>query len=368
MFPLKISEQTAETREQAGPVKRFKPRAILDFTSTLGLLLSSGLSLKDSLHVALTIFKKGHEHRIISHILGKIDKGASFYNTLNELGDNFPPLYRGLVRIGEKIGSLDAIFTRLARYLADSKKIKEKVVGALIYPLVILTIVVIGAVLMTFVAFPAITNVFTQMGAKAVAQIQSRLFVYNFIMAIVFTALIGLGIIMGTLNILRRRSNILGERIDRLFLSLPLAGRIILYRECMNFLFAMETLTGSGYSVEEALDEASLVVKNRALRATVSAIREKVIRGESIAQAFSEQKIFPERISQWLLVGERSGQVEKVFAELSGYYQGEIDRWTTRFLAMIDPILMIMVGGAVLSFVLLFLLPIFSMYGDIMPK
>ena len=67
-------------------------------------------------------------------------------------------------------------------------------------------------------------------------------------------------------------------------------------------------------------------------------------------------------------MGERSGQVEKVFAELSGYYQGEIDRWTTRFLAMIDPILMIMVGGAVLSFVLLFLLPIFSMYGDIMPK
>src|SRR4030043_194318 len=102
LFPIRITEQSTEETERASHVKRLKPSAILDFTSTTGLLLSSGLSLKDSLQVARTIFKKGHEHQIIVHILDKIDKGASFYNTLTGLGDNFPPLYRGLVRIGEK--------------------------------------------------------------------------------------------------------------------------------------------------------------------------------------------------------------------------------------------------------------------------
>jgi type II secretory pathway component PulF len=368
LFPIQITEQSAGETERASHIKRFKQSAILDFTSTTGLLLSSGLSLKDSLQVALTIFKKGHEHQIITQIMDKIDKGASFYNTLTGLGDNFPPLYRGLVRIGEKIGSLDSIFVRLAKYLADSKKIKDKVVGALIYPLVVLGIVLVGAILMTFVAFPAVTTLFTQMGVKAVEQIQSRLFIYNLVMGIVFVVVLGAGTVLGVLNFLRRRGGAIGQHIDRLLLSLPVGGRIILYRESMNFLFAMETLTASGYSIEEALQEAALVIKNLALKTAVSSIRERVIRGDSIAAAFGEEKLFPERISQWLLVGERSGQVEKVFAELNNYYQAEIERWTTRFMSLIDPVLMIIVGAAVLAFVLLFLLPIFTMSGSILQQ
>lgn len=366
LFPVSISVREEKDGGQSAGIKRFKARAILDFTATTGLLLSSGLSLKDSLQVALTIFTKGHEHQIISRILDKLNKGASFYNSLTEMGDNFPPLYRGLVRIGEKIGSLDTIFSRLSRYLADSKKIRDKVSGALIYPLLILILVIAGALVMTFVAFPAITSVFSQMGAKEAAQIQMRLFVYNVVMGVVLAAALAAVMGFGVLRLVRRRGGATGEKIDRLLLSLPVGGRIILYRESLNFLFAMETLTGSGYSIEEALKEASLVLKNLAMKSAVDTIRERVIRGDSIATAFGEQKIFPERISQWLHVGERSGQVEKVFSELTNYYQGEIDRWTTRFMSLIDPLLMIVVGGAVASFVFLFLLPIFSMAGGLL--
>jgi type II secretory pathway component PulF len=362
--PLRITAFAESGGEKVRTMRRFPPRVILDFTETLGLLLSSGLSLKDALQVALSIFTKGNAHRILGRILDQINKGVSFYNALVGFGDNFPPLYRGLVRIGEKIGSLDSIFIRLARYLTENKKIKEKVGGALIYPLIILIMVVGGSLLMTFVAFPAMAGVFAQLGSGQAEAIKSRLVVYNIIMGGVFAAILLLLAAAGVLRFLRKQWGQTGIRIDALLLKLPVAGTIVLYQESMNFLFAMETLTGSGYSIEEALLEASLVLKNQALKAAVSTVRERVIRGDSIAEAFREQKVFPERISQWLLVGERSGQVEKVFSQLNTYYQGEIDKWTTRFMALIEPALMVCVGVVVLLFVLLFLLPIYTMYSS----
>jgi type II secretory pathway component PulF len=361
---IRSERETGETKAPA--VKRFSPRAILDFTETLGLLMSSGLSLKDSLQVALTIFTKGHEHQILDRILDQINKGVSFHNALSGFGDNFPPLYRGLVRIGEKIGSLDAIFARLAKYLADNKKIREKIVGALIYPIIILVLVVVGSLLMTFVAFPAMAGVFSQLGSGQVKTIESNLLIYNIIMGFVFALVLLAIAAMGLLRFLRKQGGDTAIRIDTLIFKVPVAGTIVLYQESMSFLFAMETLTGSGYSVEEALQEASLVLKNNALKAAIITIRERVIRGDSIATAFREQKLFPERIAQWLLVGERSGQVEKVFSQLSVYYQAEIEKWTTRFMALIEPALMLCVGVVVILFVLLFLLPIYSTYGNIL--
>jgi type II secretory pathway component PulF len=362
--PLDIAAETDRGAEKSSRVKRFKPRAVLDFTDTLGLLLSSGLSLKDALQVALTIFKKGHERQIIARILDQLNKGVSFFNALVGFGDNFPPLYRGLVRIGEKIGSLDTIFSRLSKYLSDNKKIRDKIVGSLMYPLFIVLLIVVGAILMTFVAFPALAGVFTQLGSDAAKEIETRLIIYNIAMGLVFAVILGLSAAMAVMMFLRKRGDAIGIRIDAFLIRLPIFGTITLYRESMNFLFAMETLTGSGYSIEEALNEASLVLKNHALKSAVGEIRERVIRGESIATAFQNQKLFPERISQWLLVGERSGQVEKVFAQLNTYYQGEIDKWTTRFMGLVEPVLIIFVGAAVMIFVLLFILPIFTMYGS----
>ncbi|HEQ72062.1 MAG TPA: hypothetical protein ENN69_06195, partial [Spirochaetia bacterium] len=276
------------------------------------------------------------------------------------------PLYRGLVRIGEKIGSLDLIFSRLARYLAENKKIKERIVGALIYPLIIFVLILGGIVAMTFFVFPIIGNLFSQFGPEQVAAIQSRLLLYNVVMGVLLSTAVLSGIGVAILGGVRRRGGNAGVAIDRLLLKLPLAGRIILYRESMNFLFAMETLTGSGYSIESALTESAHVLKNQALKQAVLKIRERIVRGDSIAEAFQEEKVFPERISQWLYVGERSGQVEKVFAQLSGYYQGEIDKWATRFMAWIEPALMLFVGAFVFIFVVLFILPLFSMYGTIL--
>jgi type II secretory pathway component PulF len=130
----------------------------------------------------------------------------------------------------------------------------------------------------------------------------------------------------------------------------------------MNLTFALETLCGGGFSVEEALQEAATVVANRAIRAGVLEVREALIKGVSLSVAFRENPVFSPRIGRWVAVGERSGQVEQVFAQLRRFHQGEMEKWTSRFMNLIEPALILLVGVLILFIVFFFITPIFSIY------
>jgi len=160
----------------------------------------------------------------------------------------------------------------------------------------------------------------------------------------------------------RGRSEAFRERWERLALRIPLWGRFRLHRDSLTFLFAMETLTESGYPVEDALAESCSAVDNLALRASLRAIEAKIRRGKLLSQAFMEDPLFSERISQWLIIGERSGSVGRVFQQLRAYYEEEIEKWIARLMTLAEPVFMILVGTIILIFLLLFILPFFSIY------
>jgi type IV pilus assembly protein PilC len=127
----------------------------------------------------------------------------------------------------------------------------------------------------------------------------------------------------------------------------------------------METLTGAGFAVEDALLEAGNVVENRALRSGIHQVREKILRGEALSAAFMENAVFPERLSRWVHIGEKSGNIEKAFAQLRSYYQSEVERWSTRFMNLIEPVLILSVGVIIFLFIIFFVMPIFTIYGSL---
>ncbi|RPJ07356.1 MAG: hypothetical protein EHM28_07450, partial [Spirochaetaceae bacterium] len=212
LSPVKITAETGTsiTREH----KKIPLKTILDFTQTMSILITSGLTLKDALSVAKTIFTRGKEHALISHISERLGKGTSFSAILEEMGDTFPPLYRGLVRIGEKIGSLDNIFERLSGYLAGNKKLGEKIVGALVYPLLILFMIVIGAIVMTFFVFPMISAVFTQLGSTEALTIQSRMEFFNIVMVVIVGLVLIIVAAGMTMAFLRKQGGSIGITVD----------------------------------------------------------------------------------------------------------------------------------------------------------
>jgi type II secretory pathway component PulF len=364
--PLKIKTLTKAERDASpGSEKKFSSKSILEFTETVSLLLSSGLSLKDALEVGRTIFTKGPVHRLTAILSERLQKGDSFHSALEKYPDSFPPLYRGLARIGEKIGSLENIFERLSAYLRDSKRLTDKLGSALLYPLLVLGFAITLLVGMVVFIFPRLTGIFAQLQQDVNDKIKNSLAMVN-VFFIIGGVLLGLvAILVVAIIFIRRSTGPARDWLDNITLKIPVIGTIAYTRENLNFFFAMETLTSSGFSVEDALPEASMVYHNKALQQGVSILHEKILKGEHLSDAFLEDKRFEERIGRWVSIGERSGKIDKVFSQLKTYYQEELDKWSTRFMGVVEPVLIIGVGLVIIFMIMTFFVPIFSIYQNI---
>jgi type II secretory pathway component PulF len=360
-YPISLKVVKPESGEEVA-IKKFSAKVVLDFTETMSMLLTSGLSLKDALQIIRTIFMKGPINRLCNSLDDQIKKGDSFHTALTRFKGSFPPLYIGLVKIGQKIGSLDNILKKLAEYLEQNKKFKSKLNSALAYPLTILGAAIGLMVLMLTFIFPKIKGIFSSLNADVSADINNAFAAANVILGGALV-LVGVLVVAGiTINMIRKSESELAEALDGFMLRIPFAGKVLFTQEALNFLFAMETLTASGFSVEDALSEAANVLKNRALKSSIVRIKEKIIKGIHLSNAFLQEKLFAERIGRWISIGERSGNIEIVFAQLRNYYQDDIDKWTARIMNIIEPALLILAGLVVLVMLLVFFVPIFSIY------
>jgi type II secretory pathway component PulF len=250
--------------------------------------------------------------------------------------------------------------------MKEEKALRDKVSSALIYPSIVLGVAAMSAVFIVVVMFPRLRELFGQLGPGMAERVQA-------LMASLQTALIVIGVVVGLLVVAvvglvnaRKKGGPLALRIDSFIMTVPVISRFLLQRELLNFTFSMEALTAAGVSVEEALMEGAGTVTNRALRDSVLAIRERVVKGERLSAAFLRSPLFPERMSRWMAVGERVGHVEKVFGQLRAYYQQEVEKWIGRMMALVEPALIVGLGLLIIAFVLFFIVPIFSLYGNIL--
>lgn len=346
--------------------RRFSRRLIQELTDLIALTLSSGLSLKDSLDVSQTVFTRGEGNALVTILQQKLNKGSTFTEALESAGTGFPPFYTGMMRIGERIGSLDQVTSRLSKHLKEEKALRDRFASALIYPAIVLGVAALSAVFIVAVLFPRLREIFNEMGSSAAGNVESLMAGLNTAFVVLGIAAVLVAVFVAAMAIARRTGGALAVRIDRLFLAIPLYSRFMMQRELMNFSFAMEALTAAGVGVEEALTEGAGTLTNRALREEVRSVRERVLKGERLSTAFAHSRLMPERISRWMAIGERIGHVEKVFGQLRGYYQQEVGKWIDRLMALVEPALIVGLGVLIMAFVVFFIIPVFSLYGTIM--
>jgi type IV pilus assembly protein PilC len=321
--------------------------------------------LNDALDIEGTVFRKGKVNRMIGVLQQKIKKGNSFHQSLEVFGKSIPPLYRGMVRIGEKVGSLEKSFQGLSLYLQKEQKIKGKFISAMMYPAIILSVAAAGIVIMLTFALPKIQAMFMQLGTSVPPRIESMMESLDVVITggLVLGALVVLSTVI--FLVLRTQNEATAEKLDKILLRVPVLGEIIAVRENLNLLFAMETLTSSGFTIEDALLESTGVVRNGALRTGIVHARRRVMKGENLSTAFRDNAVFSDRLSRWIGIGERSGSVEKAFGQLREYYQEEVKKWSSRFINLIEPVLILLVGVIIFLFIIFFIIPVFSIYGNI---
>ncbi|MDR2404406.1 MAG: type II secretion system F family protein [Spirochaetaceae bacterium] len=368
--PVYIRRQDPERNRGTGRLvfrNRGNPskKAVLEFTEMMELLIGSGLSLKDALEVFTSINGKSAAGLLGQRLSILIRKGFSFARAVSSMEDAFSPIYRGMIGIGDKAGSVEGIFPRLSAYLRDQKKLRDKISAALAYPVLVLGAAVSGGLGLVLFVIPKLEAVFAGFAGKAAEQIQANIRTAE----ILLIALPALLILCTAGFLLAKRAGRTNEDFacfrDALLFRLPLFGRFFSSWESLNFTFAMEVLTGGGVSVETAIGEASGVTTNHAYRRALRRVREKLINGGSITKAFSEEKIFPVYMSRWIAVGERSGRTEKIFSRIRIFFQEEIERQTTGLLLLIEPALIAAVGVFMLAMITGIIVPLFSIYGNL---
>ncbi len=338
-------------------------KAILELTQSLGMMIQSGLSLKEAFEVAQKLFTKGKTALLVEQLNRQLQRGDSFAQAIASQENLFPPLYLGMIRVGQRLGQLDRILTPLAQWLKERKELKDRVTGALIYPALVLSMVFIGVTALLFFFLPQMENL-TQMAGGTSEQNLNRAMTSARILIALFGGLIVL-IPLGSvvLGFLKRKYTTFRLLTDRLILMIPLVRKFFLTRDMLSLSFALSILTGCGVTLEDSLLQSADVLENSYLRERLLTLQSRLLKGDALSALLAEETAFPSELSQWIGLGERIGTVDKVFKQLKDYYQMEMQKILNNILTLVEPAVIILLGVILLTIILNIILPLLTMYG-----
>jgi general secretion pathway protein F len=343
-----------------------KKSEIAAFTRQLATLIKSGIPLAESLGALVEQITNQRFKAQLSEVRTAVNEGSSFADSLAKYPKLFDELFISMVRAGELAGNLDDVLTRLADFLEASQKLKSKVTGAMIYPAVMVFIgTIIIAVLMIKV-IPEITKTFTQQGKTLPWNTRILIGVSGFIGKYWLWILIG-GIASGVAFVKWKASHGGKQVWHRFVLKLPVLGPLVRTINVARFSRTLGTMLNAGVPMLRALEAAKQTMGNVILQAAVQEAMRAVTEGESLAGTLKKSGQFPPTMIHMVAVGERAGQLEQMLERVSLTYESEIDMKLSRFIALLEPLMLLGMGIAVAFIVISILQPIMDL-GSLSPK
>jgi type II secretory pathway component PulF len=254
------------------------------------------------------------------------------------------------------------MFVRISSYMDEQKKLSDKIRGALVYPSLVLSVVGFMILGIVFFLVPKLRELFGHMGAGLPPATARALSLMYFLGWGVAAAGLFVAALVLSLRAIRARGGRAAIRVDRVMLALPLVGRYSMLREALSFSFAMETLVSAGIGLEDALKESVCVLRNAAMKEDIISAREAIMGGEPLSEAFGLLASLPPEFSRWAAVGEKTGSVESIFAQTKSFFQYDLDRWTNRFMALVEPLMIVIVGIILVVIILVFIVPFLTSF------
>jgi type II secretion system protein F len=364
-FPLQV--EPAEARGRLGalrlllrPPARIPPRAVLTFTQQLSALLDAGLPLERSLGILTELTESPRLRRIVEDVAQAVRTGSAFADGLARHQPRpFSRLYVNTVRAGEKGGVLEIALRRLGEHLEATREVREAITSALIYPALLATVGV-GAVvfLLTFV-LPRFAVVFADLGqalplpTRVLLTVSDGLATYWWVFA-----LVALALALGWQMVTRSEAGRLA--VDRALLRLPLVGNVLRRVEMGRLTRTLGTLLSAGVPLLGALAVAREVAANQAVARALHTVQEGVKRGEGLARPMVETGEFPPLATHMVRVGEETGRLEEMLGRVATTYETEIRVAVRRLVALLEPVIILVLGVVVLAIVLAILMAILS--------
>ncbi|WP_084419271.1 type II secretion system inner membrane protein GspF [Henriciella litoralis] len=326
-------------------------------TRQLALLVKAGTPVEEAIGSVATEAEKPATRKVFMGVRSSITDGYSVSEALNGAPKAFPQFYRAVVSSGQASGRLDEVLERLATHLEKTRKMKNKILSALIYPIVLSVIALVVVTLLMIFVVPAIVEQFDTLGQDLPwltdAVIAISVFLRNW-------GIITLILIIAGIWGLRRLFKVprIAEARDRFILSLPIVGKLSRGVSSAAFARTFATLSASGAPVPECLGAAQGAMANTVFRKATQAVRRRVEEGASLARAMRAEEVFPPMLLHMIASGERGGDLAGMMERAADYLEEEFDNATTVALGLLEPLMIVFLAGIVALIVLSIMLPI----------
>ena len=344
-----------------GDGKKITPGDLAVVTRQIATMLTAGVPLVQSIDLIANGSENKSLRTLMQKISVKIQAGLPLSDVLREYPKYFDELYCDLVKSGESSGSLDQVFDRLATYREKAEALKSKIKKAMFYPVAVMVVAAIVTSILLIFVVPQFADIFKGFGAELPAFTQFVIHISDLMQAYWWLVL---GVIIAAIFLFKRMyagSLAFRTKADALLLKLPVMGMIMNKAAVARYARTLSTTFAAGVPLIEALESAAGASGNEIYRNAILEVREEVSSGNQMYLAMKQTDRFPEMVVQMVAIGEESGSLDSMLSKVASIYEQEVDDAVDGLTALLEPIIMAVLGVIIGGLIIAMYLPIFAL-------
>ncbi len=362
LLPISITPANALNRDIninfGAPVK---PRELAVFCRQFQSILNAGVTIVE----ALKMLSEQTENKVFQKALFEtvtaVEQGETLGNAMRQNPKIFPDILINLVDAGEASGSMDKAFARMATHFEKSARIKALVKKAMIYPVVLICVALTVVIIMSVFVFPQFANMFADMGSD-LPGITKMVMAFSDFLIKRWYVLIAVVVIFIAVIKTFASTNVGKHVFGRLFIKMPMFGKMNVKNASAMFARTLSTLVSSGMSLSESLTITARSMSNVLFRDALEEAKLEVEQGVGLSKAIKECGLFPPMVCHMLSIGEETGNIEEMLTKVAEYYEEEVEIQTQSLSAAMEPMIIVVMGGIVAFLVLAMYMPMIDMY------
>jgi type IV pilus assembly protein PilC len=344
--------------------KKIKTRDIVIFTRQFATMINAGLPLVQSLDILSKQTENPTLKDVTRAVVFDVEAGNTLADAFRKHPNAFSDLYVNMIAAGEAGGILDTILLRLATFMEKNDALVRKVKGAMVYPAVIISVAVIAITVLLIFVIPTFAKMFASVNMELPLPTRVVISLSDFLVGYWWLIL---GIVGGTWFAIKRYYATPPGRkqIDKMMLNAPVLGDVIRKSAVSRFTRTLGTLISSGVSILDGLEITAKTAGNRVIHDAVMESRASIAGGETIAAPLEKSKVFPPMVISMIAVGEQTGGLDEMLSKIADFYDEEVDVAVSALLALMEPMMIVVLGVVVGGMVVAMYLPIFDMMNAI---
>ncbi len=335
------------------------------FTRTFSTMIDAGLPIVQCLEMLSNQADNLRFRRVLAGVKTEVESGKSLSEALGAYPKVFDDLFRNLVAAGEAGGILDTIFRRLATYLEKAAKLRRQVRGAMVYPSVIFVVGIIVVLVMITRVLPVFEKMFKDLGAGSLPAPTRFVLAISHGITDHWIVVTAASAVLVALFILALRTERGRYALDVVLLKMPVLGPVMRKVAVARFTRTLGTLLSSGVAILDGLEIVAKTSGNRLVARAIMYARERISEGRDIASPLLETGVFPPMVVQMIGVGEQTGAMDEMLQKIADFYEDEVDTAVAAMTALLEPLMLVFLGGLVGGMLIAMYMPIFEVAGNI---